>query len=472
MLCLRREAVARRFDCPRLMDAWSTILRLMVVRTSPPSLRFLAISLLVFAAAWEAETADSVIPGSRAEHLLREWLDAFNSGDRANIESFDRSHAPWATLAKAMELRSRTGGYDLLRIERSGNLWVVFRAKEKSSGQVIVGRLVVDSRNPAVISNLGLQAVSIGTEPGEVAIDGGERARVIETAAKAISDFYVFPDVAKSTSAGLRAGEKHGAYRDITDGEVLATRLTDDLRDASHDKHISVHFSSNVVPPDEAPRRADKAPGLRQHLTASNCGFVKTEHLSPNLGYLKLDEFGEASICAPTAIGAMNLLADSDALIIDLRENRGGAPDMVMLICSYLFDESTHLDDVFDRETKTTKQTWTSPYVSGKRLAEKPLYVLVSKQTFSAAEEFSYDLKSLKRATLIGEATGGGAHLVAPHRLGDHFFIEVPFGRFVNPITKTDWERTGVEPDVKVPAGDALSEALKRARGASQGKEQ
>ena len=139
---------------------------------------------------------------------------------------------------------------------------------------------------------------------------------------------------------------------------------------------------------------------------------------------------------------------------------------MAALISSYLFDELVHLDDLYDRNQNITEQFWTFPYLPGKKKAGKTVFVLTSSRTFSAGEMFSYDLKSLKRATLIGETTGGGAHTVAPHRIDDHFFIRVSFGRFVNPITKTNWESTGVEPDVKVPATDALDEALNRARSA------
>jgi C-terminal processing protease CtpA/Prc len=133
------------------------------------------------------------------------------------------------------------------------------------------------------------------------------------------------------------------------------------------------------------------------------------------------------------------------------------------LISSYLFDESTHLNDLYDRKENTTSQFWTLPYVPGPRLAGKPVFVLTSKHTFSGAEEFTYNLKNLKRATIIGETTGGGAHPVSGHRIDDHFMIGVPFARAVNPISKTNWEGTGVEPDVKVPADQALDEARKMA---------
>jgi len=114
------------------------------------------------------------------------------------------------------------------------------------------------------------------------------------------------------------------------------------------------------------------------------------------------------------------------------------------------------------------EQTWKAPTrvrdLPGKKLTGKAVYVLTSGQTFSTAEEFSFDLKNLKRATLIGDTTAGGAHPVAPHRIDGHFFIRVPFGRIMDPTTKAGWEGRGVEPDIKVPAEEALDEALKRAR--------
>jgi C-terminal processing protease CtpA/Prc len=134
---------------------------------------------------------------------------------------------------------------------------------------------------------------------------------------------------------------------------------------------------------------------------------------------------------------------------------------MVAFISSYLFSEPTHLNDLWERKDNSTHQYWTLPYVPGKRLDGKPAYVLTSVHTFSGAEEFTYNLKNLKRATIVGETTGGGAHPVAGHRIDDHFMIGVPFARAINPISKTNWEGIGVEPDVKVAAADALATAQK-----------
>jgi hypothetical protein len=401
-------------------------------------------------------------PDTPAGHALGSWLDAFDSGDSARISSFDDAHAPWLKIDRAMELRARTGGYELLGIDGSGKLWIVFRAREIATQAPISGSLVVRPDDPVMISELSLPRAD--ARSGNHTLSQAQRDHVIDSARKALRDFYVYPDVARSMSDALDRQQKRGEYRAIADSDVFATRLTDDLRATSHDRHVSVQFTTGIVPPDDPDRRPDSDPNLGRQLAASNCGFEQAEHFPPNIGYLKFNQFAEPSICAPTAIAAMGFIADSDALIIDLRDNHGGAPPMVALIGSYLFAGPTHLGDIYDRQNNTTEQSWTLPYLPGRKFIDKPVFILTSRKTFSAAEEFAYDLKNLRRATVIGEFTGGGAHTMAPHRLDDHFFIEVPFGRFINPITQADWEGTGVEPDIRVAAADALDEALKRAR--------
>jgi C-terminal processing protease CtpA/Prc len=173
--------------------------------------------------------------------------------------------------------------------------------------------------------------------------------------------------------------------------------------------------------------------------------------------------FADPAICGSTASAAMNFLAHVDAIIFDLRDNSGGDPKMIALISSYLFDQPTHLNDIYNRKEDSTTQYWTLPFVPGVRLPDKPAFVLTSKYTFSGAEEFSYNLKNLKRATIIGEATAGGAHPVMGRPIDDHFVIGVPFARAINPISKTNWEGTGVEPDVPAKASEALEVATKLA---------
>jgi C-terminal processing protease CtpA/Prc len=160
----------------------------------------------------------------------------------------------------------------------------------------------------------------------------------------------------------------------------------------------------------------------------------------------------------------MSFVANSDALIVDLRDNGGGDPKMVQYLCSYLFSKPTHINDLWERKSGKTEEYWTSATVPGKRFGDdKPVFVLTSKRTFSGAEEYTYDVKNQKRATVVGETTGGGAHPVSGHRADEHFMIGVPGARAINPVTHTNWEGTGVEPDVKVPAADALTTAQKLA---------
>jgi C-terminal processing protease CtpA/Prc len=160
----------------------------------------------------------------------------------------------------------------------------------------------------------------------------------------------------------------------------------------------------------------------------------------------------------------MNFLANMNALIVDLRQCKGGNPGMVALISSYLFDgEPVHLNSLYWRDEDLTQQYWTLPYVPGKRFGEKPVYVLTSSDTFSAGEEFAYNLKTRQRVTLVGERTGGGAHPGSPFRLHPHFEVFIPVGRAINPITNQNWEGSGVAPDVSVPQDQALNAAYKLA---------
>jgi hypothetical protein len=396
------------------------------------------------------------IPNTPVGNAFRAWLSAYNSGERERIDAFDQTHAPWLTLDQMMQGRARTGGYDLLRVEGGGDFWIVFRARVRKTSVEVVGSMVVRSYEPGHVTLLS--AVPTGTYSKELRLDEAERTRVIDGATALLDEYYLYPHVARKVSAKLKALRGDGEYRGITDGEIFAVRLGDDLVALSGDKHIGVDFFARKAPGPQPARDP-------QWLADTNCGFETADHFLPNIGYLELTAFDEPKYCARTAIAAMNFLADSDALIIDLRENHGGAPRMAALIASYLFDKRTHFDDIDYPTTHHTEHLWTLPNLPGKKFTGKPVFVLTSRSTFSAAEEFAYDLKSLKRATVVGETTGGGAHVVAPHRIDDHFFIRIPFARFVNPITKTDWEGTGVEPNVKVSAAEALVVAKKLAAG-------
>jgi C-terminal processing protease CtpA/Prc len=219
--------------------------------------------------------------------------------------------------------------------------------------------------------------------------------------------------------------------------------------------HLEVVYSQNPLPRPSTGPNPERMEAYRRILEANNCTFEKAQVLPHNIGYLKLNSFPEPSICGATAKSAMATLNHADAIIFDLRENRGGYPSMVMLIAAYLFDHPEYMY----RPGETTERCWTQSPVPGNRLADKPVYVLTSARTFSGAEHFSYDLKMLKRATLVGERTGGATDVGVFHRIDDHFGIGIRETRAINPYSEADWAVTGVEPDVKVKAADALIKA-------------
>ena len=284
-----------------------------------------------------------------------------------------------------------------------------------------------------------------------------------------MTEYYVYPDVAAKMIEAVQEHQKKGDYNSITDGNEFADVLTRDLRAVSHDQHLSVAYNPFTSPEETGPSSGPHEPSateqarFRTMLEHQNCTFSKLEVLNHNIGYIKFDAFPPPDICGPTVVAAMNFPAHTDALIFDLRENHGGDPNMVDFMVSYLFQQPTHINDLTNRHDNEIHQYWTLPWVLGSRFADQPVYVLTSHETFSGGEEFTFDLKTQKRATIVGETTGGGAHPVQSLPAGDHFTIGVPFGRPINPVTKGDWEGKGVEPDVKVSAADALTTAEKLA---------
>jgi len=397
--------------------------------------------------------ADVSVPDTPPGHTLSAWLRVFNSGDRGRAKFFDMNYAWGTNLDDLANWMAETGGYELLDVYANDQTTIFFRVKARTNGGEEVGRITVTGAVPDTIKELGTWRIPAGAAVDVVKLNATRRTGLIDRVAEAFDSSYVYPEIGKKMAADMRKRNARGEYRSALYGIDLAKELTWDLQQLSHDKHVEVRFSFHASPAELSTQQAEA--DARQ-LAANNCGFQKAEHLQPNVGYLKLDVFADAAICAPTASAAMNLLADSEALILDLRENHGGGGGMVEFIASYLFAERTHLDDMYSRTGNATQETWTLPAVPGRKFIRKPVYVLTSKQTFSAAEYFANVLRNLKRATLIGETTMGGAHTVETRRIDDHFSARVPSGR---PITKTDWEGTGVEPDVKVAADQALEVA-------------
>ena len=298
-------------------------------------------------------------------------------------------------------------------------------------------------------------------------VDDAERRRVVRSAASLVRQYYAEREKAEKTADSLLEHEKNGDDDVLADGHAFAALLTGQMREVSYDRHLTLEYSEEELPPQPA---APDTEGLTRHetsLTNQSCTFERVEILSGNIGYFKLNTFPSASLCGKAAESAMDSLNSARAMVFDLRENHGGDPAMVMLLAAYLFD---HPEYMYNPRENTTKQSWTHSPVRGNKLADKPVFILTSASTASAAEHFSYDLKMLKRATIVGERTTGAAHSGVWHRIDDHFGMGVPETKAINPFSMVDWAEVGVEPDAQVKSGEALKAALRMARTSQQEK--
>ncbi len=293
----------------------------------------------------------------------------------------------------------------------------------------------------------------------DVKLDAAQRHRIIEAAAANLRQYYFDRNVAQTTAEALLAHEKSGDDA-VTQGQDFAELLTRQMQAASHDMHLSMEYSRYPLPehpPEDTPESLAR---YRAAMERENCMFRKVEILPHGIGYLKLNFFPDTSACESTAAAAMASMNNADAIIVDLRDNRGGFENMVSMIASYLFD---HPEYMYSPREAPTERSWTRSPVPGNKLADKPVFVLTSASTWSGAEQFSYDLKMLRRATLVGETTRGGAHAGEFHRIDDHFGVGIPEVKPINPFGNADWEGIGVQPDVRVKAADALKVAEKLA---------
>jgi hypothetical protein len=300
-----------------------------------------------------------------------------------------------------------------------------------------------------------------GPPQKDLPLDREARVAVINAMTATLNAHYVDAEKAKELERSLNERLARGEFDHVEGARLFSFMLTNHLQAHSGDRHLGVRYSEQFVPdppPDGKPSPQEREAELAENRRL-NYGVSRVERLGFNIGYLELQSFPSAAEVADRYAAAMTLVKDTRALIIDLRRNHGGEPSGVALFASYLFDHRTRLTDIFFRDTDKIEETWTVEELAGPRYgAERPVYVLTSDETFSGGD-LAYTLQALKRATIIGEATRGGAQPGDMRKLTDHFSMFVPNGSAINSITHSNWEGTGVVPDDKRRAGNALSRA-------------
>lgn len=419
------------------------------------------------------QAADS--PDSAAGRRLDELLAVMNAPDHAAAEAF---------IATALDPRPRELFAGFIRSNAGDDLEITLCRVEVDSDNAVVGVLggpdergrfeygvvVLLVGDAGKVSSLRVtSATEADAATGHESIGDSDVHAIVEGVGDGLAD-YVFADKAEAMATRIRTARDGGEYAGITNGHLLAHRLMEDLFAVSHDKHLDLNYQSVASEPPTEPTPEERE-RFGEMAARNNYGMPVAEIREANIGYLKVLGFHPPQVAAEATSATMSKLADADALVIDLRENGGGSPHGVAYMSSYLFgEERVHLNDLYNRGQDSTESFYTSPDLPGRRFGpDKPIFVLTSTRTFSAAEEFAYNLQARGRATIVGEVTGGGAHPVELVGVSEHWSIILPTARAINPITKTNWEGTGVKPDVDVPAEDALDKALELARTQREG---
>jgi hypothetical protein len=403
------------------------------------------------------------LPQTPVGRKLEAWLAGINSAERAQMV---RAHAGESEdaidehVAMDTEAAQRTGGFDLDRIEEAtlDRITLVVRARRTRAWRRLAFRVALEP--PHTIAMIHIEPIASPTEtshlPSTLVLDASARAEIIDALIQELDRAYVFPDQALAMGRALRVNAERQAYETLVDPETFARTLTEDLRSVSHDKHLRIEARStkDASSAEEPPKNEARVIG-------------DVRRLAGNVAYVEILTFGVPRAQAQEHVrDAMRLVADAAALVIDVRKNGGGDPETAALVSSYLFgDEPVHLNTVYWRVPDKMVDFFTDPKVAGSKFGpKKPVYVLTSARTFSGAEDFAYSLQALKRAIIVGEVTGGGAHpgRIVPLPHGLRAFV--PSGRSINPITKGDWEGTGVKPDVPIASDQALETAVALAR--------
>lgn len=399
--------------------------------------------------------AQESIPDTPAGQCLTQLIDAINNDDENVRTAFWREgfvtnddDTVKQRKQRTDQVRERLGKITLKEVTSSTE-FKIGAACDTSAGPVVLFAVSV-SEKPHKIKTIALEMVRdnpANEDDKKFQLDADTRTKLLKQLKSELRSRYVLPDWGEKMAMAIEKATSNGDYKKIDDTRLLASHLTRQLRDLSKDKDIFLHAGPSV---------ADAEKELANRAFDSH-GFVKVERLPGRIGYLKFSHFSGDEEARKNADAVMRLLNGSTALIIDLRENGGGNEEMVSYLSGYLFDDSVHLNTRYHRETDATSETWSEKDVLGSKFSSQiPVYLLTGKFTFGEAEEFAYSLQSLKRAVVVGAPTAGNAHYANSINLGDRIQIALPEAKAINPVTKTNWEGVGVQPDVEVSADQAL----------------
>ena len=304
-----------------------------------------------------------------------------------------------------------------------------------------------------------------GLEPsGEVS--NLEKKQVIDSVSSNLTKYYIFPELADQMISLLNSQFVEGKYKELKSYEQFGQMITRDLRSIKNDKHLWIWYNPGWIK-NELSKVIDLSEGINKGLLKAqkeNFGFKEIKILDGNIGFFRFDEFSDYPEALETIIGVFKFVQYSDALIIDLRNNYGGSPEMVQFLCSFFFSiPSIHLNSLKYKGDSKMTQYWTYHFLPGPRLIDQTVYLLVSEKTASAAEEFAYNLQNLKRAKIIGVRTRGAAHHNEFKIINNNYFMSVPIARAINPITNSNWEEIGIKPDVEIGPELAFNKAYQSA---------
>jgi hypothetical protein len=388
-------------------------------------------------------------------------LQALNSGDRAVINDYIARYGRGESADDVLRAAQQMGRLDLVQVVASEPLRLQFVVRSASAGVQLLGMLEVENAAPARVTfSLPWTPIPPGASVVGFDVDAPGRARVVAAVAEKLRQSYVLPEPADEMAGALLMHLRVGDYDRFSDGWRLANELTEHLRRINPDLHLSVGFSPVAGgPPMPTPSVARPRP-----MNPADCGFERAQVLDGDVGYVKINELIDPARCDVKAAAVLRSIEGAKVAIFDLRDALGGNAGMSMFLYAQLFDSPAHVSAVQWRDSAQVQELRWPERVVDVHLTDTPVYVLTSSQTFSGAEALAYDLQALKRATIVGETTRGGAHVTQLERIDERFVLALPRGRAVNPLTGTNWEGVGVRPDVAVPASEALATALRLAR--------